>query len=497
MATIDPMQQALLGQIARPRQDGRRSLAASLMRLSPPPAPINNAGAGLAYALTQGLNGFVGGRMMRDAEESDMAREAQAFERYSNFVNQQRQAQAAEFAAVRNPQPGGAMPEQQSFAPALPPDLRPGTIGQQPLPPLPAAAQRGEAPPAVSQGIAARRGLDPNAPDYPQQIMAINNGVVGATMPGQRPQPVQQPGAMPVAQPQRVPELDALNLEIERVGQLAARGNPMAQTYLQELRDRRGVMLQQQGRADQQGFQAQQAAQAQAERAAQAEQQRAFLAEQARLAREGQVSQAELTARLAREGRAEERTRLSPAEITLREETEDRLAGAVSARRALDAALALSPQAYAGPLAETRGRIAGVSGLDPETAAATTQFGSIMTEQALSQLRAIFGGNPTEGERKILIDMQASPNMSRIEREALIRRAQEAVATREAAARTRLREVMSGNYARIQGAPAPGQPAGQGAQPGNQPVRVTTPEEAAALPPGTEYITPDGARYRR
>jgi hypothetical protein len=65
------------------------------------------------------------------------------------------------------------------------------------------AAPRGEAPPAVAQGIAARASLDPNAPDYPERIMAINNGVVAATMPGQRmPQGGARPAtAAPAAQP--------------------------------------------------------------------------------------------------------------------------------------------------------------------------------------------------------------------------------------------------------------------------------------------------------
>ena len=141
---------------------------------------------------------------------------------------------------------------------------------------------------------------------------------------------------------------------------------------------------------------------------------------------------------------------LMPAEIQLREEAETNLGNLRSADGALREALRLSPLAYAGPAAAARGAAAGALNLDPATAAATRQFGAIMTEQALSQLRAIFGGNPTEGERKILVDMQAGVNMSRVEREALLNRAIEAVQSRLQRAEQRLQDVVRGDFGRVQ-----------------------------------------------
>lgn len=157
---------------------------------------------------------------------------------------------------------------------------------------------------------------------------------------------------------------------------------------------------------------------------------------------------------------------LTPGELDLKAETEDRLNGIRSARDSLTQALRLSSEAYAGPLAELRGRAVGVTGLDSNTARATTMFGSIMTEQALAQLRSIFGGNPTEGERRILLDMQASPSMSRAEREGLINRAMEAVQVRERAASGRFDAITRGEFGRVQpgGAEAP-QPPPQGERP--------------------------------
>ena len=79
-----------------------------------------------------------------------------------------------------------------------------------------------------------------------------------------------------------------------------------------------------------------------------------------------------------------------------------------------------------------------------------------MGTQALERLKEIFGGNPTEGERKILLDLQASANMSRTEREALIRDAQKAITRRQPFLKQRLEEVTSGRYGRIGGPPAAG-----------------------------------------
>jgi hypothetical protein len=95
-----------------------------------------------------------------------------------------------------------------------------------------------------------------------------------------------------------------------------------------------------------------------------------------------------------------------------------------------------------------------------------------MTEQALSQLRAIFGGNPTEGERKILLDIQAGANMSRPEREALLRRAIETVQTRVRDTERRLGEVSRGDYGRVQ----------------QNPSGATPPASIPQLPPGFQVV---------
>ncbi len=76
----------------------------------------------------------------------------------------------------------------------------------------------------------------------------------------------------------------------------------------------------------------------------------------------------------------------------------------------LDKAVELSPQAFSGPLAGVKA-FAGNNLPDwlapgsPQQAEATSNLDNVVQTQALGQLKAIFGGAPTEGERKILLDI--------------------------------------------------------------------------------------------
>jgi hypothetical protein len=91
-------------------------------------------------------------------------------------------------------------------------------------------------------------------------------------------------------------------------------------------------------------------------------------------------------------------------------ETADSLA--LSGRQSinmLQQAKDLSAKAYAGPLASFRGQIAGTLG--SETGQATQELDNLVTTNALTSLKSIFGGNPTEGERRILLDVQGSSSL--------------------------------------------------------------------------------------
>jgi hypothetical protein len=99
-------------------------------------------------------------------------------------------------------------------------------------------------------------------------------------------------------------------------------------------------------------------------------------------------------------------------------EADDRVAQSEVAIDLLTKAKDISKQAYGGVGAGARSA-AGVNLPDwmvpdklasPEKSLATQDLQNLTTQQALESLKAIFGGNPTEGERAILLDIQGSVN---------------------------------------------------------------------------------------
>jgi hypothetical protein len=109
----------------------------------------------------------------------------------------------------------------------------------------------------------------------------------------------------------------------------------------------------------------------------------------------------------------------------------------ISNRAAIDSlnrAKQLSKQAFSGPYADKRGYAASFLGESSDvgkSGIATENLTNEVGTNALGQLKAIFGGNPTEGERKILLDLQGSVSKPDAVRQEIYARA-------EAAARKRL-----------------------------------------------------------
>ena len=87
-------------------------------------------------------------------------------------------------------------------------------------------------------------------------------------------------------------------------------------------------------------------------------------------------------------------------------------------------------RAYDGPAATQRAwlvnntPIGSIPGVDDKRGVLTDEFSNLTTDLALKQLKTTFGGNPTEGERKILLDVQGAANQPREVRERILRRAQ-------------------------------------------------------------------------
>lgn len=86
-------------------------------------------------------------------------------------------------------------------------------------------------------------------------------------------------------------------------------------------------------------------------------------------------------------------------------------------------AKATNKGAYSGFGAKTRAVIrSNLPGQSPG-ADATIDLDNMMTGQALESLKSVFGGMPTEGERKVLLEMQASSDKTPAQREAIMDRA--------------------------------------------------------------------------
>jgi hypothetical protein len=118
----------------------------------------------------------------------------------------------------------------------------------------------------------------------------------------------------------------------------------------------------------------------------------------------------------------------------------------------LTKAKSLNDKAYSGMgagLRRTIGRnIPGVG--DSEGVTATTELESLVGQNALDQLKGIFGGAPTEGERKILLDLQGSINMGPKERAAVWDRAIAAAARRVQLNEDKMKKLKSGAYSRME-----------------------------------------------
>ena len=110
----------------------------------------------------------------------------------------------------------------------------------------------------------------------------------------------------------------------------------------------------------------------------------------------------------------------------------------------LDRALELNPQAYDGPFADQRSY--GASLFGEQGGIATQELKNVVTAQALESLKAVFGGMPTEGERKILLEIQGSVDQPKPVREAIYKRARAAAERRIAENARKAAALRSGQY---------------------------------------------------
>jgi hypothetical protein len=91
---------------------------------------------------------------------------------------------------------------------------------------------------------------------------------------------------------------------------------------------------------------------------------------------------------------------------------------------------------------------------DKGRAAATTEARTLVQEQALGNMKAIFGGNPTEGERQILMQMQALPDFTPEEQQKIIDNATQAIDRRIEFNKRKMKAVETRDYSGLTEQPA-------------------------------------------
>lgn len=151
-------------------------------------------------------------------------------------------------------------------------------------------------------------------------------------------------------------------------------------------------------------------------------------------------------------------------------ETEDVISSNRAAITNLREALALSAKSYQGVgasgMASVAGNLPDWTGVNKEQASNTRLLDNIINAGALDALKATFGGAPTEGERKILIEIQGSVNLPKEQREAIWNRAIAAAERRLAMNMQKAEGLRSGSFFQSQQLPqtqVPSRSAGSGA----------------------------------
>ena len=160
------------------------------------------------------------------------------------------------------------------------------------------------------------------------------------------------------------------------------------------------------------------------------------------------VAQANQTLALQKfENQKAQQSKLSPAEMKLKTEVEDILTSTDQAMSDLKRAYQLNPNTFDSSLADVVQRkiLEQTNSKDPKVLA-TREQNNLLSKSAVGKLKTAFGGNPTEGERKILLDLEGIDAKSKEERATIMRNSYMALKTRREKEQKRLNEISQGLY---------------------------------------------------
>jgi len=126
--------------------------------------------------------------------------------------------------------------------------------------------------------------------------------------------------------------------------------------------------------------------------------------------------------------------------------TEDGINTAMGTLKSLEQALALNEQAYEGSLSGWRKTLGQLTSSNDPQYVATENFDNLQITAAIQNLKNMFPGSVTEGERQALVDLQAVSKYPRAVRDQIIRRGMEAVKTVISRETDRLERLKGGEY---------------------------------------------------
>jgi hypothetical protein len=143
----------------------------------------------------------------------------------------------------------------------------------------------------------------------------------------------------------------------------------------------------------------------------------------------------------------EQSTKLSPTEIKLKEETETVLGSINDAMGSLNRAYSLNPKTFEGTFVDiTRQKMLEQTNPKDPRVLATREQKNLLSKSAISNLRAAFGGNPTEGERNALLDLEGLDSKSKEERAQIMKNTYKLLKDRRDRQQKRLNEISSGAF---------------------------------------------------
>lgn len=140
-------------------------------------------------------------------------------------------------------------------------------------------------------------------------------------------------------------------------------------------------------------------------------------------------------------------TKLTPAEVKLKSEAEEALTGLDSSIAALQKAYKLNPNTFDASLIDKAQRklLEETGSKDPKVQN-TREMENLLSSGAVEKLKASFGGNPTEGERAILLSLEGLESKSKEERAKIMKNTYVKLKAVRAARQKRLNEISSGLY---------------------------------------------------